>query len=242
MDKYRKTLENFCTVSLVYLVAFAVGFAPALSAEARPKTAPGVAAAEKEKGQKLVKFVLEGIHSKDDVIGLLSHAGVSIEGLKVIDADLTKRMSSKVMLPKMSLAKDEVVVDGQATGLHVVSYEPMKLKYQDRTWSLNEKVSTDENYASMMKFLETRKSAALLSLALPQANAFFEDGMTGLLSGSLMGAMGGALFGMAFGFNPLTSMLVGGAGGAIFGYLYGKSNEPVVVPAYVPGQAYPAAR
>ena len=249
MDMGKSNSQRFLISAKTYLVCSAVAFAPAVYAEARAKASAAESAGAKVKSQSLAKTILEGLHTKNDVLGLLSHAGVSIEGLRFIDADLAKRMPEKSVVPKLSLGtaadKDQVTIEGKATGLHIASYSPLKLKFQDRSWSMNEKVSTDENYASVMKFLEARKSVAmnsLVGLVLPGANALFENGMSGLMSGTLIGALGGGLFGMAFGFDPLMSLFVGGAGGALFGYLYGKSNEPPSYAPYVPGQAYPAAR
>lgn len=182
---------------------------PIARVEAKSPQAAG-SSQDVEQGRTLARAIFSGIHGKQDVMHLLTNAGVSTEALRVIEKDLTQRLPTSAKLPKMTLTKDEIYLDGVASGIQIVTYAPLKIRFENRTWMLNENHTSEDNYLSLTKFLETKKtSSAALSLIFPPARAQFQNGFTGLLSGALIGGLAGGLFGMAFGYSPLTSALVG---------------------------------
>ena len=193
---------------------------------AESSTAKKELSAQAEKSRKVLMVVLENIHSKDNVIHLIGNAGLSIEAFNVIGSDLEKRLPKDAKIPKMVLKDDEIQIDGKATGLKLISYEPLKMKIQKRTWAFDPDKTPDVNYLDFTRFLEVKaKSNAMIRLFFPQAQAQFSDLFSGALSGTVIGALAGGVIGSITGMDTFSSMLGGGMLGMIVGGTVGANNQ-----------------
>lgn len=211
-------------------LALAVGFAPSLSIGAsNPVTAENRAKsyAENEEFREITKVIVESVRSAKDVVGTLETAGVSIESIRAIEADLQKRMPESSVLPKLQMTNDELIVDGKKTGIVVLSYSPLKVKFQGRIWSSKPSATGDDNYRSLVKFIEKPKTFSWFSLIIPQAKAFWgtPDPLTGAMSGGVLGVFGGSLVAILMGGEPIKGAFYGAGIGLIFGGLMGLNNQ-----------------
>jgi hypothetical protein len=175
--------------------------------------------------QENVKFALENMKSRTDVVNLMKLSRLSDESVKAIEKDLKRRTTDKEVLPAMTVKKDEIYLNDKATGIVISSYSPLKVKYQGRTWSASHNKTADDNYMSFVKFIEKPRSFSLAPLLMPEAQAFFGFGSmgSGALSGLAIGALGGGLMSWFTGGSmwngALWGGLIGGAAGGIFGML-----------------------
>lgn len=187
----------------------------------------------------ILLLYLENVRSKETALKVLKNAGASIESLKALEADFNKRFQSSQNLPKMTLKENELVVDGKPLGLKFLSYSALKITYKSRGWSYDTNKSSDENYVSLMKFIEkdrTLKSAHMIDLFIPTAQASL---MGDMLGGALLGLFGGAVVSAAFGSPPLATMGLFTLGGASLGAMAYMSTLPVATGAIATPYGYP---
>jgi hypothetical protein len=185
--------------------------------------------------RELAKSLIENVRTRNQVLSALEKAGASLESIDAIGDDLEKRLPETLDLPKVTLVKDEVLVDGKKSGLKIVSYAPLKIKLNGKMWSPKSHATTDQNYFSLVQFLEPKQAAgaikrgsAIFTLLLPQAHAFFGGYGQGALSGALIGALGGTFMTMAMGASPLSTMygmMIGAGVGSIIGGSIGAERS-----------------
>ena len=198
---------------------------------------PGIARAETftvdgktyqtpETPREKVKFAFEFMKSRKDVVNLMKASQVSDESVRFIEADLQKRANKKDVIPAMTIKNDEIFLDDKASGIVIVSYSPLRVKYQGRTWSARSNMTPDQNYKSFTRFIEKPQSFSLLPLFVPGAHAFFGFNSlgNGMLSGLSIGALGGGLISWLSGGSIWNGVLWGGLLGTGVGGAYGWSN------------------
>lgn len=220
--------QSFFQVTLTYFLVLGISIFPSLPyLGADSALAADKKTLTEDNYREITKALFENVRSKKDVIGTLHTAQVSLESIKTIEQDLSKRLPDSAVLPKLAVEKDALIVDGKETGLRFLSYSPMKIKYQGRIWTPQSHATADDNYKSLVRFLEKPRVFSWISLIVPEAKAFWgapNMGM-GALSGSIIGVFGGMTLGMLTGGDGIQMALYGAGVGAIFGGLMGLNNQ-----------------
>lgn len=212
--------SGICNLMVIVTLASIVNFAGANQASAKPTDE------EISKSRVLMKEILEALRSKQEISNLLVNSGVSTEAMQVIEKDLEKRIPAETVLPKMTLKQDQIFVDGKATGVRIVSYSPLKISYNKRHWTMSDRKSTEENYATLATFFEQRQIGSNISFLLfPRAHAgLFGNALSGALSGGIIAGLVGCGIAWATGGSYLGWGLGLGAGGALVGGIAGHNN------------------
>jgi hypothetical protein len=189
-----------------------------------------------EEMRSVTKYVVENIRAKNHVLKLLDVTEVSRESMDTISADLDKRWPATLELPQILLKGDQIFIDQKPSGLRIASYEPLTLKLDGETWTLDLDKRTDESYFDLIGFLEGRShKLSWIDIILPRAEArggllarMFSNGKRGAISGGLIGALAGGLLSVATGAKlgtaVLTTVVFGGAG-ALIGNTIGRQNQ-----------------
>jgi hypothetical protein len=176
-----------------------------------PLATASFARAEKASSYRHTAFIqeiFEKINSPDQLLKLAAFSGASLFTLRTIDQDI--REHSGKSFPQLRLKKNEVVINGRATGLWIDPKAPLRVAYQGVTWKLDEKASFQENYSSFENFLKPKKKARTYWL-LPSAQAEWTDrdfsALGGIAAG--LGIVGAGIVGVSLGSTAVGTGAVG---------------------------------
>lgn len=122
----------------------------------------------------LIQEIFGKIKSADQLLPIAAFSGANISTLINLDQEI-RAQGSKKKFPQLTLNKNELFIDGRATGLWIDPQAPLRVAYQGVTWKFNPQNSFQENYASFQKFLKPAKNATAVSLLLPSAQAEWTD-------------------------------------------------------------------
>jgi len=140
----------------------------------------------------LMRAELEGIHTLDQLEFITAASGASSESVRTITADLRGKMGAADM-PKLSLASNEITVNGKKTGVWVDPHSPLRVRYQGRTWLYDKNVTAEKNYFTLTKFFTGESETSLLDWLIPSARADARDraGILGAAAGVGASALAG---------------------------------------------------
>ena len=209
-------MTNFKSYLLIALIAFAAPTEARTREEIKAKNQAKAEAADEAKHvREMLPVLLSNLKSKDELLNFMKNARVSVEAYKAIADDLAKRIPKGKALPKIALRSDQVFVSGEATGIQLVSFAPIKVKFRSRVWTPDPDKSVDQNYFALTRFFEKKSGgSALLELAIPSAFAYpVFDAMY-----MTFGMLAAQFNTMAFGYRYVQPMYYGGGYGGYTGY------------------------
>lgn len=177
MKRLKRVLVLVTLTSLVSTIPGGAGWSASLGA------APSIS----EAGQ-----LLSRITSREDVLFAMALGGATSESLRAFNVEMKKRSPRTSLLPRFKVVKDEIVVDGKATGFRIKGTRPFQLQRGAKTWTYDPKQLPEENLAALEKAFASKTTA--MSLFFPSAEAQFSAG----LSASGPGLFAPIVAGLAF--------------------------------------------
>jgi len=153
----------FSRIMMAWLFTFTTTFSTFTSA--------AQAKHEKESSQVLLKIALETTKSPEHSILYLAAAGASAELIRDLRKTYQENFAKVTAFPKLTLASGKILADGKPTGVSVTSYSPLNLEYNGQVWNFDRSKTVDENFYSLRKFFQGKKSASLLRFFVNEAEA-----------------------------------------------------------------------
>lgn len=221
---------SFFRLALNSLTSIAMAFAtvPAQAAAPAPKW-------NAENYRHQMEAALSGPMSMADTLYILALNGTSKGSLTLIYSDFQSRTAAMKKKPALKMKHGKLFADGKFTGIEMISYAPATLKFNGVAWTYDSQKTADQNYFTLVKIFESKKSAShVIDWLLPQAEAqvdrvqFMLDGaMAGWYAGMFIGAV--ASFAACFATAPLCGLAAvafvmgGGVAGLFAGGAFGNS-------------------
>jgi hypothetical protein len=147
------------------LASLAIAFQPLTSAFASQPNAQIVT------NQDYLRMNVSLIRDVDQITWLLASTDMSEDAAKAIQADVLKRNAGAHALPEMKLVSDELLIDGQATGIRITSWSPMNISFKGKIWSYSKEKTPDQNYFSLVDFIQPNAKTSAYDLFIPKAHA-----------------------------------------------------------------------
>lgn len=155
--------------------------------------------------------------TEKNILLVYALAGATAEELVTIREDLRTVSFTGI---KIDFKENELLVNGEKTGLVFASYSPLEIRMNNKRWSYDKSKPVGANYLSWKKFVtenwKTKKTAGFWmftpAIAQTKGNVVADHIFGGLLMGAGIGILAGGL---------LPGAVFGGAIGVAIGLFYG---------------------
>jgi hypothetical protein len=216
MQKIMKNLTSFLTI----FALFSLQLAPLAEAA----TTLPLTFAQKEARAKAAVGMLTGVPiSSEQMRMTLAVGGASAE-----DIGAFMKAASVTQAKTYTIVNSEILVNGRASGLKVVSYAPFSLKFKGDVWTYDSTKTSSENFTAIRKIIAT-EHASLFSRFLATPAYAVEVDSDAAQDAAMWAVPAGMLaFGLITAPAWLTVLgvaaVVGGIGGAVY-YYYSNDHK-----------------